>query len=106
MPPGTMPPMSIFMFLDVFKFGSRYGVVDTRDNSPVGKTFPTREEAWDFVADLDAKGEQALGQGIGINTIEKWLEDLKPAFDDPFGTGDLNKPKVSPPKKAHKVTKS
>ncbi len=100
MPPGTKPEMSIFMYVDVLKFGSRYGAVDTRDNSPVGPTFPTRDQAWDFVADLDAKGVAALGQGIGRDTIEKWLEDLKPDFADVFGGDDLNKPKVSPPKVA------
>lgn len=106
MPPGTMPEMSIFMFLDVFKFGSRYGVVDTRDNAAVGPTFTTREAAWDYVADLDARGVRELGRGIGINAIEKWVEDLKAPFDDQFGTGDLNKTKVSGPKAPHKVVKS
>jgi hypothetical protein len=94
------------MFLDVIKTGSRYQVVDTRDNSPVGRTYATRHDAWEHIHTLDSQAIAALGQGKGKDSIEKALEALKPAFDDVFGTGDLNKPKVSPPKQDSTQTKS
>lgn len=95
-PPAGGP--EVLMYLDVIKTGHRYQIYDTRDNSPVGRTYATRAEAWEYVYQLDAQAVAALGRGVGKDSIEKQLEALKPAFDDVFGTGDLNKPKVSPPK--------
>ena len=41
--------------LDVIKIGSRYQVVRTSDNTPMGKTYPTRKDAWDYIYELQAE---------------------------------------------------
>ena len=105
----SMAPPEVFRFLDVIKTGWRYQVIDTRDNAPVGRTFPTRADAWDFIHTLDAQAVAALGRGVGADTVQKQLEALKPIFDDVFGDQgpeDLNKAKISPPKTKTAQTKS
>jgi hypothetical protein len=59
---------------DVIKVGSRYQVFDTRDNSPVGKSLPTRADAVEFMREVDAEMELMGVMGHGKDTIEKWLE--------------------------------
>lgn len=45
---------------DVIKVGSRYQVVDTATNTPIGKTRETRAEAWNYIDELYA--EEMVGE--------------------------------------------
>lgn len=89
-----------FIF-DVLKVGTRYQVFDTRDNSPVGKSFPTRADAVEFMAELDSEISLMGAQGHGKGSIEKWLVMHKAsrfAFspqDDGVGAGETGVAKVS-----------
>ena len=48
---------------DVFKVGSRYQVIRVADNTPMGKTFASRAEAWEYIGELNAEesGEKMFG---------------------------------------------
>ena len=60
-------PIEQVIYLDVIKVGSRYQIVDTRTNSPVGKTLATRRDAHDAIYELDA---EAIMKGHGQGTVE------------------------------------
>lgn len=101
-----MPDMEIgtqhfHFFLDVIKVGTRYQVFDTRDNSPVGKSHPTREDAVEFKHEIESEVGLMTSLGHGRDTIEKWLGQHKAsrfAFseqDQGVGAGETNVAKVS-----------
>lgn len=89
------------LFLDVIKIGSSYQVFDTRDNSPVGKSHPTRADAVEFMRHIEDEVGLMSSLGHGTDTIEKWLVQHKNshfAFSEQgenVGAGETNVAKVS-----------
>lgn len=57
------------MAADVFKVGSHYQVFDTSDNSPIGPSHQTRDEAWEWwFAHMD---KEMAKPGYGLNTTQQ-----------------------------------
>ena len=57
------------MAMDIFKVGLKYQVFDMGDNSPLGPTHKTRDDAWDWW--FDHSEEEMAKPGYGLNTAQR-----------------------------------
>ena len=73
---------------DIIKTGSRYQVVRTRDNTPIGKTYATRGEAEEAINVLFSEEygyeifpstETDSAKKSAVGTVERMVEEAKVA---------------------------
>ncbi len=75
------------MSMDIYKVGLKYQVFDTGDNSPLGPTHKTRDDAWDWWFE-NSETEMAK-PGYGLSTAQKAAASLEAGSEpDKTSSGD------------------